>query len=62
MNEKDRIKFVTLSEGENKELELLEKEREENDKRHKEITLRLAQLYKKGLGQAYKFQNSHEHT
>lgn len=38
------------------------REREENEKRHKEIVLRLAQLEMKRLGQAYRFQNSHEHT
>lgn len=54
--------FFTLSKEESIEVDALEKEREENEKRHKEITLRLAQLYQKGLGQAYKFQNSHEHT
>lgn len=41
---------------------MLLRKREENEHRHKQIVLRLAALEKKRLGQAYKFQNSHEHT
>lgn len=40
----------------------LARERDNNERRHMEIILRLAQLEKKRLGQAYRFQNSHEHT
>ena len=40
----------------------LVREREENERRHKQIVLRLAALEKKRLGQAYRFQNSHEAT
>lgn len=40
----------------------LYRERYENESRHKEIVVRLSELEKKRLGQAYKFQNSHEHT
>lgn len=37
-------------------------ERVENEARHKEIVIALAQLEKKRLGMGYRFQNSHEHT
>ena len=40
----------------------LYRERDENERRHTEIVLRLAALEKKRLGQAYRFQNSHEST
>lgn len=37
-------------------------DRAENEARHKEIVIGLAQLEQKRLGQAYRFQNSHEFT
>jgi len=52
--------MITVEEEE--ELKQLEIELELNDKEHARITFRIAQLLKKKLGQAYRFQNSHEAT
>lgn len=53
---------MSLTHEEELERVALVAEREENEKRHKQIVLRLATLEQKRLGQAYRFQNSHEHT
>lgn len=51
-----------LTHEEEVERRTLIRERAELERRHKEVFLRLATLEQKRLGQAYKFQNSHEHT
>lgn len=54
--------YLVLNHWEQKEYKLLKEEREINERRHREIVIRLAQLEQKRLGQGYRFQNSHEHT
>lgn len=53
---------VPLTHEEEMERVALVRERDENERRHREIVLRLDALEQKRLGQAYRFRNSHEAT